>query len=123
MNFQTIPAAFLSGLANEGVLMLRCNDEAAYINASRLNPNGHGVVANYVLNPDSWNVFCERYNLEFGDVVVFTKIRNNELNVMGFNVDGSSMTNPHFLGVTRLNPVQPEVPFVDSSKIVNLVFF
>ncbi|PWA38224.1 hypothetical protein CTI12_AA583670 [Artemisia annua] len=49
----------------------------------------------------------------FGNVV-FTKIRNNLINVIIFIVDGSSNTNAQFLGVTRLNAVQPVVPHEDA---------
>ena len=72
-----------------------------------------------MLNQDNWNAFFEEKEMEFGDVVVLTKIRNDLLNVMGFNVYGSSNTNVQILGVTRLNVVQPEIPHEDKSKFIN----
>ena len=93
-----------------------CEGNEFHVRVSRLNPNGDGVLPEYVVNGDSWNAFCDENDIEFGDVVVFTKIRNNLLNVMGFNVDGSSITNVQFLGATRLNRIQPQIPHEDKSK-------
>ena len=116
--FQTIPVEFFGGLGNVAEITLRCEGDLFTVNVSRLNPYGHGVVNEYVLNPNNWNAFCEEKELEFGDVVVFTKIRDDLLYVMGFNADGSSNTDAVFLGATRLNAVQPPIPHVDQSKFV-----
>ena len=117
---QTIPADFLAGFGTEGEIMFRCEGHVFNIHVSRLNPSGHGVLTDYVLSQDNLNTLCEERDLEYGDVVVFTKIRNNLINVMGFVADGSSVTNAQFLGVTRLNVVQPVVPHDDESKFMNL---
>ena len=116
--FQTIPADFLAGMMNVGVIMFRCEGDEFNIHVSRVNPNGGGVLNEYVLNPDNWAALCEEKDLEFGDVVVFTKISNNVINVMCFNVDGSSNTDVQFLGASRLNAVQPPVAYVDQSKFI-----
>ena len=117
--FQTIPADFLVGLGNEADIMFRCEGHVFNVQVSRLNPNGHGVLTDYVLNQDNWNALCEEKELEFGDVVVFTKIRNDLINVMGFIVDGSSITNVQLLGVTRLNVVQLMIPHDYESKFIH----
>ena len=96
--------------------MFRCEGDIFNVNVSRVNSAGDGVLANYVLNQRNWNALCEEKELEFGDIVVFTMIRNNLINVMGFIVDGCSNTNVQFLGVTRLNVVQPPVPYEDARK-------
>ena len=93
--------------------MFRCEGHVFNVQASRLNPNGHGVLTYYLLNQDNRNALCEEKELEFGDVVVFTKKRNDLINVMGFIVDASSIKNVPFLGVTRLNVVQPMIPHDD----------
>ncbi|PWA59533.1 hypothetical protein CTI12_AA390850 [Artemisia annua] len=111
---KTIPAEFVAGFGNEGEIMFRCEGDIFNVNVSRMNSDGDGVLADYVLNQGNWNALCEEKELEFGDIVVFTKIRNNPINVMGFIVDGSSNTNVQFLGVTRLNVVQPPVPYEDA---------
>ena len=121
--FQTIPAEFFAGLGNVAEIILRCEADVFNVNVSRMNPHGHGVVNEYVLNPNNWNAFCEEKDLEYGDVVVFTKIREDLFNVMGFNADGSNRTDGHFLGVTRPNAVQPLIPHIDESKCVNLEQF
>ncbi|PWA34749.1 Peptidase M28 [Artemisia annua] len=111
---KTIPAEFVAGFGNEGEIMFRCEGDVFNVNVSRLNSDGDGVLDEYVLNQGNWTALCEEKELEFGDIVVFTKIRNNLINVMGFIVDGSSNTNAQFLGVTRLNAVQPAVPHEDA---------
>lgn len=103
---------------NEGEIMFRCEGDVFNVHVSHLNPNGDGVLTEYVLNQQNWTDLCEEKELEFGDVVVFTKIRNNLVNVMCFNVDGSSNTNVQFLGATCLNAVQPAVSHDDESKFV-----
>ncbi|PWA49721.1 hypothetical protein CTI12_AA481290 [Artemisia annua] len=95
-------------------MMFRCEGDVFNVNVSRLNHNGDGVLAEYVFNQDNWTALCEEKELDFGDILVFTKIRNNLINVMGFIVDGSSNTNVQFLGGTRLNAVQPAVPHDDA---------
>ncbi|PWA43284.1 hypothetical protein CTI12_AA537320 [Artemisia annua] len=111
---KTIPAEFVASFGNEGEIMFRCEGDVFNVNVSRLNSDGDGVLAEYVLNQGNWTALCEEKEQEFGDIVVFTKIRNNLINVMGFIIDGSSNTNAQFLGVTPLNAVQPAVPHEDA---------
>ena len=95
-----------------------CEGQEFTFNISRLDPSGDGVLPEYALAQDNWNAFCDDKFLEYGDVVIFTKIRNDLLTVMGFNVDGSSNTNVQFLGATQLNLIQPKIPHEDSSKLI-----
>ena len=49
------------------------------VHVSRLNTNGHGVLTKYLLNQNNWDAFYDEKELEFGDVVVFMKIRDDLL--------------------------------------------
>ena len=70
------------------------------------------------MNQANWNALCGAKDFEFGDVIMYTKIRNDMLNLMCFNVDGSSNTNMQLLGATQLNRNQPQIPHEYKSKFI-----
>lgn len=50
---QTIVADFFAGLGNEAEITISCEGELFDVRVSRINPNGHGVLPEYVLNQDN----------------------------------------------------------------------
>ena len=115
-------ADFLAGLENEAEITIRCEGDLFGVRVSIINPNGAGVLLEYVLNQENWNALCEEKFVEFGDIVVFTKIRNDLLYAQFFNIDGSTNTDVEFLGATQLNRIQPQIPHVDQSKFINTIY-
>ena len=100
-----------------------CEGHEFEVHVNRVTPGSHGIVAEYVLNADHWNVLSGQNNLVYGDVVVFTKVGNNSLNVMAFNPFGRAKTHLQFLGASVLNLIQPELDHEDKSEfLINIRF-
>ena len=101
-----------------------CGGNEFIVRGTRVNPGSDGIHAEFVLNVDNWDDLCDANNLEYGDVIVFTKVGNNSLNMIAFNAaDGSSKTQVQFLGMSDLNLIQPKLdPEEESECIINVQF-
>ena len=87
------------------------------VNVNLVIPGNDGGNPEYVLNADNWNGICFENDLLYGDIIVFTKVGNNILNLMGFNPFGRAKTLVNFLGATDINLVQPELDHEEKSKL------
>ena len=100
-----------------------CGGNQFNVHVNRVEPGSYGVEYEYVLNYDSWHALCVAKNLVYGDVVVFTKVGNNRLNLIAFNADGRGKTHLQFLGATEINIVQPKIEDAEKSEfIINIPF-
>ena len=115
---QTIIADFLPGLETEAGLTIRCGGNEFDVHVNRINPGSDGINPEYVLNSDNWNALCVAKNLFYGDVIVFTKVGNNMLNLMAFSPFGRGKTNVQFLGASNINLVKPELDHEEKSEFL-----
>ena len=100
-----------------------CEGNQFDVHVNRVEPGSYGAEFEYVLNADNWNALCAAKDLVYGDIVVFTKVGNNSLNVMAFNPFGRAKTHLQFLGASVLNLIQPELDHEDKSEfLINIRF-
>ena len=100
-----------------------CEGNQFDVHVNRVEPGSYGAEFEYVLNADNWHALCAANDLVYGDVVVFTKVGINRLNLMAFNANGSGKTILEFLGATSLNLIQPNIEHYEESEfIINIPF-
>lgn len=115
---QTIRSDFLPELGQEADIQIMCEGNQFDVHVNRVEPGSYGVESEYVLNADNWHALCAAKNLVYGDVVVFTKVGINRLNLMAFNANGSGKTILEFLGATSLNLIQPNIEHYEKSEFI-----
>ncbi|GKB41415.1 ribonuclease H-like domain-containing protein, partial [Tanacetum coccineum] len=75
----------------------------------------------YQFNRKNWKVIVKNQEMKPGMYVVFTKKRNNRIQLMLFNDDKTQVTTGCFLGVTTLAPNQPQLSFEEEEIMLDVL--
>ena len=113
---QTLPAAFMDGLGNAHQIRIKGDGLNFDVNVNNVQTGGANGQDVYELDMVDWNNIEDQMGLQAGMILIFTRKRAKKLLLTGFSIDGSIITDGHFLGATNLLMIQPGLLHTERGK-------
>lgn len=115
--FQTLPGNFLDGIGLRGTVVVVVEGMEFNVDVTLGYERCHDPRVLYVMEDEMWSTALQYSDIEFGDVIVFTKLAKNRLNITVFGFEGGAKIQGQFLGVTQLFFPQNDLDNEDGGRL------
>lgn len=92
----------MAGLGLEATISIVVQGIWWDVDVNHVHVGGDGIVAEYVMDQGMFQAAVDEFGIVNGDIIVFTKVGNNTLNLMAFDDDGNPKTEVQFMGASML---------------------